>query len=166
VGEKKGGEIWTNKMYKFGRLLDKVGMTKNQSATKPLTGEELQLIEQLREHPQLPARFQSMLGITRNEGAALKRAGEVGGVLIKEMRRPGHAGMSQWAVRAEERVGRGLKSREPQVRRRKKNAEMVVCVRAGGGAGADLEHGGKKLRASFAGAFGSIGTRSFAPAGA
>jgi hypothetical protein len=107
-------------MYKFGHLLDKVGMTKNQSATKPLTGEEMQLIEQLREHPELLARFQSILGITRNEGTALKTADEVEGLLIEEMRRLGHAGMSQWAERAGERAGRELKSQQPQVRRRKK----------------------------------------------
>src|SRR5882757_1550347 len=103
-------------MYKFSHLLNKVGMLKHKFASKPLTAEELQLIEQLREHPELLVRFQSILGITRNEGASLKTADEVEGLLIEEMRRLGHAGMSQWAVRAEERVSRELKSQEPQVR--------------------------------------------------
>jgi len=107
-------------MYKFSHLLNKVGMLKKKSVTKPLSAEELQLIEQLREHPELLARFRSILGITRNEGTALKTADEVEGLLIEEMRRLGHAGMSQWAVRAEERVSRELKSQEPQVRSRKK----------------------------------------------
>ena len=95
-------------------------MLKKKSVTKPLTDEELELIEQLREHPELLARFQSILGITRNEGSALKTADEVEGLLIEEMRRLGHAGMSQWAERAEERVSQELKSQQPQVRRRKK----------------------------------------------
>jgi inosine/xanthosine triphosphate pyrophosphatase family protein len=107
-------------MYKFSHLLNKVGMLQKKSIAKPLTVEELQLIEQLREHPELLARFQSILGITRNEGASLKTADEVEGLLIEEMRRLGHAGMNQWAVRAEERVSRELKSQEPHARSRKK----------------------------------------------
>ena len=107
-------------MYKFSHLLNKVGMLKQKSVTKPLTAEELQLIEQLREHPELLARFQSILGITRNEGTPLKTADEVEGLLIQEMRRLGHAGMSQWAVRAEERASQEFKSQQPQVRSRKK----------------------------------------------
>jgi len=107
-------------MYKFSHLHNKVGMLKKKSVAKPLTAQELQLIEQLREHPELLARFQSILGITRNEGTALKTADEVEGLLIEEMRRLGHAGMSQWAIRAEERVSQECKEQEPQLRSRKK----------------------------------------------
>ncbi len=107
-------------MYKFSHLLNKIGMLKKKSVAKPLSTEELGLIEQLREHPELLARFQSIMAITRNEGSALKTADEVEGLLIEEMRRLGHAGMSQWAVRAQERVSQELKSQEPQARSRKK----------------------------------------------
>ena len=107
-------------MYKFSHLLNKVGMLKKKSAAKPLTEEEVQLIEQLREQPDLLARFQSILGITRNEGSALKTADEVEGLLIEEMRRLGHAGMSQWAVRAEEQVAGEFKRQEPKAQSRKK----------------------------------------------
>jgi hypothetical protein len=107
-------------MYKFSHLFNKVGMLKKKSVTKPLTAEELELIGQLREQPELRARFQSILGLTRNEGSALKTADEVEGLLIEEMRRLGHAGMSQWAARAEERAGREFKQQEPQARSRKK----------------------------------------------
>jgi hypothetical protein len=95
-------------------------MLKKKSVAKALTDEELELIEQLREHPELLVRFQSILGITRNEGTALKTADEVEGLLIEEMRRLGHAGMGQWALRAEERVGQELQQQEPHVRSRKK----------------------------------------------
>jgi inosine/xanthosine triphosphate pyrophosphatase family protein len=95
-------------------------MLKKKSASHPFTDEEKQLIEQLREQPDLLARFQSILGLTRNAGSALKTADEVEGLLIEEMRRLGHAGMSQWAVRAEERVSQELKQQEPDVRSRKK----------------------------------------------
>lgn len=152
-------------MYKFSHLFNKVGMLKKRTVTKPLAAEELQLIEQLREHPELLARFQSILGITRNEGTALKTADEVEGLLIEEMRRLGHTGMSQWAVRAEERVSQELKSQQPQVRSRKKNAEVVVCLWLGGGAGTDLVYGRQALSASFTGASGSVCAWAFVPAG-
>lgn len=107
-------------MYKFSHLLNKIGMLKKKSDLKPLTDEEQQLIEQLREQPELLARFKSILEVTRNEDAALRSADEVEGLLIEEMRRLGHAGMSQWAVRAEERVGKEFKSQEPKALSRKK----------------------------------------------
>ena len=107
-------------MYRFSHLLNKVGMLNQKSVAKALTGQELQLIEQLREHPELLARFQSILELTRNEGTALKTADEVEGLLIEELRRLGHTGMSQWAERAEQRVGQELKNQQPQVRSRKK----------------------------------------------
>lgn len=107
-------------MYKFSQLLNKIGMLKKKSESKPLTDEEQQLIEQLREQPELLARFKSILSVTRNEGTALKTADEVEGLLVEEMRRLGHAGMSQWAVRAEERVGKEFKSQEPKALSRKK----------------------------------------------
>jgi hypothetical protein len=107
-------------MYKFSHLLNKVGMTKKQSPSIPFTAEETQLIEQLREQPELLARFRSILGLTRDEGSALKTADEVEGLLIEEMRLLGHAGMSQWAAQAEAQVSRELQGRQPQVRSRKK----------------------------------------------
>jgi hypothetical protein len=107
-------------MYKFSHLVNKMGMLKKKPAFQPFTDQEKQLIEQLREQPDLLARFQSILGLTRNEGTALKTADEVEGLLIEEMRRLGHAGMSQWATRAEEHAGRAFKQQEPQARSRKK----------------------------------------------
>lgn len=95
-------------------------MLKKKPVTRPLSPEELELIEQLREHPELLIRFKSILEITRNEGSALKTADEVEGLLIEEMRRLGHVGMSQWATGAEERASQELKNQEPQVRSRKK----------------------------------------------
>lgn len=95
-------------------------MLKKKPVTRPLSPEELELIEQLREHPELLIRFKSILEITRNEGSALKTADEVEGLLIEEMRRLGHVGMSQWAMGAEERASQELKNQEPQVRSRKK----------------------------------------------
>ena len=112
--------FFANKMYKFSHLVNKVGMLKKKLVTKPLSAEELQLIEQLREQPELLARFQSIMGITRNEGTAIKTADEVEALLVEEMRRLGHAGMSQWATAAEEQASREFKQQEPKARSRKK----------------------------------------------
>jgi len=78
------------------------------------------MIAQLREHPEMRARFQSILDITRNADGPLKTADEVEELLIQEMRRVGNAAMNQWAVQAEERVGTELKEKDPTLRSRKK----------------------------------------------
>lgn len=107
-------------MYKFSHLLNKMGMTKKKFTSHPLTDEEKQLIEQLREQPALLVRFQNILGITRPAGAARQTADEVEGLLVEEMRRLGHAGMSQWATQVEEQVSQELLREQPPVRSRKK----------------------------------------------
>jgi hypothetical protein len=101
-------------MYKFSHFLNKMGMTKKKFTSHPLTDEEKQLIEQLREQPALRVRFQNILGLTRPEGAARKTADEVEGLLIEEMRRLGHAGMSQWAAQVEEQVSRNSCGSNPR----------------------------------------------------
>jgi phosphoribosyl-dephospho-CoA transferase len=94
---------------------------KNMKArAKQLSALELQLIEQLREHPEMMERVQSILAITRNAEGPLKTADEVEELLIQEMRQLGNTSMQQWAMQAEERVSQELKSQHPDVRSRKK----------------------------------------------
>ena len=95
-------------------------MTKQKRVPSQLTSQELQIIEQLRQHPELMARFQRILDITGNAEGPLKTADEVEALLIEEMRRVGNAAMSQWAVEAEERVGTELKAKDSTLRARKK----------------------------------------------
>ena len=68
-------------------------MTKNNSQSTTLSAQELQLIERLREHPELMERFQSILEISANAEGPEKSADEVEGLLIEEMRRLGNATM-------------------------------------------------------------------------
>jgi hypothetical protein len=84
------------------------------------TQSEIQLVEQLRQHPEMMVQVQSILEIVGNTEGPLKTADEVEGLLIQEMRRLGHLTLSQWAIQAEERVSRELKSQDPTVRSRKK----------------------------------------------
>lgn len=95
-------------------------MAEKRTVPSQLTSQELQIIAQLRQHPELMARFQSILDITGNADGPLKTADEVEELLIQEMRRVGNAAMNQWAVQAEERVGSELKEKDPTIGARKK----------------------------------------------
>lgn len=81
---------------------------------------EAHLIEQLRHHPEMMARIQSIIDIAYDEAGPLKTADQVEELLIQEMRRLGNASMHQWATRAEERVNREVKGQDATVRSRKK----------------------------------------------
>jgi len=95
-------------------------MTKKNSPPSTLSAQELQLIEQLREHPELMERFRTILEITANAAGPLKRADEVEGLLIEEMRRLGNTTMGSWAARAERRLAEQLQQTEASVGERKK----------------------------------------------
>ena len=95
-------------------------MKNKKAEAQHLSPSELQLIEQLREHPEMMERVQSILAITRNAEGPLKTADEVEELLVQEMRHLGNTSMQQWAMQAEERVSQELKSQHPEVRSRKK----------------------------------------------
>ena len=86
----------------------------------PLSTEELQLIEQLREHPELMERFKSILEIATSGQGPLKRADEVEGLLIEEMRRLGNTSMGSWAAQTERRLTEQLKAKDSSANVRKK----------------------------------------------
>jgi len=68
-------------------------MAEKKTVPNQLTSQELQIIAQLRQHPEMMARFQSILDITGNADGPLKTADEVEELLIQEMRRVGNAAM-------------------------------------------------------------------------
>ena len=95
-------------------------MTKTNSRLPKLNPQEVQLIEQLREHPDLKERFQIILEIAANSTGPLKSADEVEGLLIAELRRLGNTTMGSWAGRAEQRLAGQLKQQDASARVRKK----------------------------------------------
>ena len=95
-------------------------MTKKNSQPGNLSAQELQLIERLREHPELMERFQSILEISANADGPVKSADEVEGLLIEQMRRLGNTTMGDWALSAEKRLGEQLEQRDASARVRKK----------------------------------------------
>ena len=95
-------------------------MRDKKAVQKQLSDQEMHLIEQLRQHPEMMARFQSILALAGNAGGPLKTADEVEELLIQEIRLLGHTTMNQWASQAEERVAQEIKEQDASIRSRKK----------------------------------------------
>jgi len=95
-------------------------MTKKNSQPAKLSAQELQLIERLREHPDLMERFQNILEISANAEGRVKSADEVEGLLIEEMRRLGNTTMGSWAASAEKRLAEQLGQKDASACVRKK----------------------------------------------
>ena len=95
-------------------------MNKEKADPNEFTQAETQLIEQLRQNPEMMVRVQRILEIARNAEGPLKTADEVEELLIEEMRRLGNVTLSRWAIQAEERVSTELRSQDLSVRSRKK----------------------------------------------
>jgi hypothetical protein len=129
-------------------------MKKITNSRQTLSQQETQLIEQLRQHPELMARVQSILEIARNAAGPLKTADEVEELLMQEMRQLGRAPLHHWAVQAEARVSEELKNQDATVRSRKKKADVVECLRKGGGVGAHLAQCHAEPPAPFASTLG------------
>ena len=71
-------------------MKDSNGMTK-------LTAQETQLIERLRQQPEMLARVQSIFDLAHAADGPLKSADEVEELLIRELRELGRSTMNQWA---------------------------------------------------------------------
>ena len=85
-----------------------------------LSQSEVQLLEQLRQPPQMMERVRSILALTRNAEGPLKTADEVEELLIRELRLLGNTSLCQWATQAEVGVSDELKRQDPTIRSRKK----------------------------------------------
>jgi hypothetical protein len=95
-------------------------MKHKKSDQPPLNAAELQLIEQLRNHPELFERVRSILEITASAAGTIKQADEIEALLIQEVRRLGHATMETWAGKAEQTLAAELKQKDASASVRKK----------------------------------------------
>lgn len=95
-------------------------MKKPTPEPRRLSESERRLIKQLRDPPEMLERVQSILEITTNQDGSNRKADEVEELLVQEMRKLGHASLSQWALQAEEERSNELKGRDSTVRSRKK----------------------------------------------
>lgn len=78
-------------------------------------------MQRLRAHPELMARFESILELSEVEGGPLRSADEIEAQLVAEVRSMGSEVMHDWAARAEERAADELSKANPKARIRKKN---------------------------------------------
>ncbi len=81
---------------------------------------EKRFLERLRQHPELLARFESILELAHNPDGPLQTADQVEELLIAQLRQLGNVSMNQWAQQAETRVSTELKAADDTVRSRKK----------------------------------------------
>jgi hypothetical protein len=95
-------------------------MTKRKAVQSQLSEQEIQIIEQLRQNPEMMARFESILKLAGNAEGPLKTIDEVEELLIQEVRRLGNTTMNRWAAGAEERVAQELKEQDATIRSCKK----------------------------------------------
>ena len=91
---------------------------KQQSGSPKRTSSEAELIQRLRQHPEMFARVQSILDLVHAAEGPLKSADDVEEMVIRELRQRGHSTMSQWATQAEVRVADELKSQDGTMRGR------------------------------------------------
>ena len=95
-------------------------MKHKKSPAPPLTDAEVQLIEQLRQYPELFERVRSILEITASAEGPIRKADEIEALLIEAMRRLGHATMETWAGKAERTLADQLKQKDASASVRKK----------------------------------------------
>ena len=88
--------------------------------TDEIQSDEARFLERLREHPELKARFQSILDVAHAVDGPIQTADAVEERVIVELRQLGHATMNQWAARAEQRLAEETRAADDTVRRRKK----------------------------------------------
>lgn len=110
-----------------------------------LTEQETQMIERLRSSPRLRKRFEAILELSDSEQGVVKTADEIEAMLIEEIRGLGHTTMEQWAVGAENRIGKEYKESHPGATTQKKTTELVVCIRADRNRGKDMAHCDQQL---------------------
>jgi hypothetical protein len=128
--------------------------------------DEKRFLERLRQHPELLARFESILELAHSTDGPLKTADQVEELLIEKLRQLGNVSMNQWAQGSELRVSAELKAADDTVRSRKKNADVVVCLRVGERGGSGLAQCGAKLPAPLADAIGCQFWRTVTTVGA
>lgn len=95
-------------------------MKNKKTKSLELTAQEMKLMEQLRAHPEMMERFQTILEISSSAEGPIKSADEIENLLVEEMRRLGNTTMGTWAAGAEERLVKQFKEEHPSARARKK----------------------------------------------
>lgn len=92
----------------------------HKSDQPTLNDAELQVLERLRQNPELFERVRSILEIAASAAGPIRKADEIEALLIEEMRRLGHTTMETWAGKTEQALGTELKQKDASASVRKK----------------------------------------------
>lgn len=95
-------------------------MNDKTQAAAEIQSDEARFLERLRQHPELQARFQSILDLAHGADGPIQTADAVEEQVIVALRQLGHATLNHWAARAEERLAAETKATDDTVRSRKK----------------------------------------------
>ena len=89
---------------------------------RPSKKQEEELIEKLREHPELFKRFAAILRVTgRSSDEMIRTADEMEAQLVEEVKRLGRVTIECWGIQTEERVAQKFKKENRNVRYSKKD---------------------------------------------
>jgi hypothetical protein len=80
----------------------------------PVNEEKIEhIIRKLRKHPEMMERMEAILEICDGPEGEIKRADEVEGLLIEEIRKLGNTSLRQWAQESERRSGEEHQQKNP-----------------------------------------------------
>ena len=82
---------------------------------------DLELLERLKQHPEMKERFLAILALVEEKTGAVSRADEVEALLVEEVRRLGAQSMGDWARGAHGRIAAEIKAQDPTSYCGKKN---------------------------------------------
>ena len=108
------------KCANIGSWFNRVGRQDKLQAAAESPSDEARFLERLRQHPELKARFQSILDLAPAAAGPIQTAAAVEEQVLVKLRELGHATMHPWAAQAEQRLADETKATDDPVRRRKK----------------------------------------------
>jgi len=86
---------------------------------------ELELVEKLKEHPELKERFEELLAVVENAKGDAVKADEAEERVTEELRQMGLTAMQSWADRKNERVSVEAERRSDTARKEKKTSTGI-----------------------------------------
>ena len=84
-------------------------MREKHKKSAGLSTREQQMIEKMRQHPEIMERVEAILNTAHSSG---KTADEIEEMLISEIRQLGHATMQSWAMRTEQKLSEEFKQKD------------------------------------------------------
>jgi pantothenate synthetase len=92
-------------------------MRDNHKKAVKLSAREEQLVEKMRQQPEMMERVESIFNAAYSSG---KTADEIEEMLIREIRQLGQTTMQSWAIRTEQKLGDAFKKKDSSAVVRKK----------------------------------------------